>query len=99
MGTSSTRAKRKYNEKNYVQLNVRIKPELKARLDELKGDGSYSAMLEKALNALDGGLEAENLELKEKLAKAKKLARRYKAELEEEKSKGFWDVLKDRILG
>ncbi len=98
MGTSATRAKQKYNEKNYVQLNLKISPELKKRLDELKGAGSYPGLLTKALDALDGGLEAENRELKKKFIKANKQAKYYKAELEREKEKGLFEILKEKIF-
>lgn len=99
MGTSATRAKQRYNEKNYVQLNLKISPELKERLDSLKEDMSYPELLSMGLDALDGGLLSENRELKEKLAKMHKIAKRYKAELEAEKSKGLFEVLKEKILG
>ena len=52
MGATSTASKNKYNKKAYENFNVRIKPELFARIDEYcKANGlSRSQFLQKSID-------------------------------------------------
>ncbi len=53
MGATSTASKNKYNKKAYENFNVRIKPELFARIDEYckENNLSRSQFLQKAIDA------------------------------------------------
>lgn len=53
MSNSATRAKARYNDKNYVQINLKLSPELAARFDAARAGGSYPQALVRALDALD----------------------------------------------
>lgn len=54
MGATSTASKNKYNKKAYENFNVRIKPELFARIDVYckESNLSRSQFLQKAIDAL-----------------------------------------------
>ena len=59
MGTSATRAKRRYAEKHYKQLNMKLHPSVAEKfafLREMGGFQSNPETLEAALNALSRGL-------------------------------------------
>ena len=55
MGTAATKAKRKYNKKNYVQCNMSLTQDLMRKFEfakNMKGYESYPQTLEAALYAL-----------------------------------------------
>lgn len=54
MGTSATKAKRKYNEKNYKRFEVRLKPELFEQIEKFRSENniSRSQFLEMAISVL-----------------------------------------------
>nr|WP_294682479.1 hypothetical protein [uncultured Anaerotignum sp.] len=61
MGATSTASKNKYNKKAYENFNVRIKPELFARIDEYcKANGlSRSQFLQKSIDAFTADIEKD----------------------------------------
>lgn len=61
MGATSTASKNKYNKKAYENFNVRIKPELFARIDEYckENNLSRSQFLQKAIDALRDDVEED----------------------------------------
>ena len=61
MGATSTASKNKYNKKAYENFNVRIKPELFARIDDhhYKGGLSRSQFLQKSIDAFTADIEKD----------------------------------------
>ena len=61
MGATSTASKNKYNKKAYENFNVRIKPELFARIDEYcKAKAlSRSQFLQKSIDAFTADIEKD----------------------------------------
>ncbi len=55
MGVTSTASKNKYNKKAYENFNVRLKPDLFARIDEYckENNLSRSQFLQKAIDAFE----------------------------------------------
>ena len=62
MGATSTASKNKYNKKAYENFNVRIKPELFARIDAYckKYDLSRSQFLQQAIDALSSSMDEKD---------------------------------------
>ena len=62
MGVTSTASKNKYNKKAYENFNVRLKPELFARIDEYckENNLSRSQFLQKAIDSFDSSANEED---------------------------------------
>lgn len=110
MGTAATRAKNKYNAKNYVKLYLTVKPEIAERFRVVCGDDSQAVAFTRMLDEADAGkLEATKAEYIrlctewDKLeAKAKEIFdenRQLKAELKAEKEKGLLQLMRERLWG
>ena len=110
MGTAATKAKNKYNARNYVRLYLSVRPEVAERFRAVCGKDSQAVTLSRLLDAVDAGaLEAAKKEYVrlcgewDKLeSKAKEVFEenaRLRDELAKEKEKGLWQVVRERLLG
>ena len=110
MGTAATRAKNKYNSMNYERIYLSVRPEVARRFRDACGEDSQAVALVRLLDAADEGkreaVEAEYNRLcgewDKLMEKAKEVFeenKRLKKELEEEKRKGLWSVVRERLWG